>query len=515
MSIFRPLGDFLRKVYRRVRRHLSEKQLIIIISTVIAAVAVTLFFVFKKSTADTVTVESGHDISVAGDMAGGAAVYADAYDEEMPVVEAATEGTKVESTEDTTVLAKKDGAKEGYLNRCVFLGDSRTVAMVNYGFFNDDAALAQIGISHPSFEKNTFVNNAGKEYTLKSYLESHQAPVIYIALGVNGINDPSEEHYKETFLTLIDHIAEMAPNSNIVLIAIGPVDDNGTYKKTVQNSWIDRYNAFLLDTAKEKHIFYLDITEILKGDNGQVKAEYDAGDGLHYSGSGCEAIFNYIVEHPVPGIADDGEYIVKYIKPDPNRTKVTMDDGSGIDEDKLQELMNMMMDGAAAATTDKTATSATDAASQQAQQEEASRRAAEEEAARRASEEEAERKAQEQKKASEEAARKAEETRKAEEAARKAAEEAAAKKAAEEEAARKAAEEKAKKDAEEAAAQKAAEEEAARKAAEEEAARKAAEEEAARKAAEEAAQKAAEEAQHSEDNSSDGSGDQGSDGGGE
>ena len=522
MSIFRPLGDFLRKVYRRMRRHLSKKQLIMIISTVIAATAaVTLIIVFKKSSADTVTVESGHDISVAGDMAGGAAVYADADDEDMPVVEAATEGTKVESTEDTTVLAKKDGAKEGYLNRCVFLGDSRTVAMVNYGFFNDDAALAQIGISHPSFEKNTFINNAGKEYTLKSYLESHQAPVIYIALGVNGINDPSEEHYKETFLTLIDHIAEMAPNSNIVLMAIGPVDDNGTYKKTVQNSWIDRYNAFLLDTAKEKHIFYLDITEILKGDNGQVKSEYDAGDGLHYSGSGCEAIFNYIVEHPVPGIADDGEYVVKYIKPDPNRTKVTMDDGSGIDEDKLQELMNMMMDGAAAATTDKTATSATDAASQQAQQEEASRRAAEEEAARRASEEEAERKAQEQKKASEEAARKAEETRKAEEAARKAAEEAAAKKAAEE---------KAKKDAEE-AAQKAAEEEAARKAAEEEAARKAAEEEAARKAEEEAArqaeesrraeeeekarQAAAEEAQHSEDNSSDGSGEQGSDGGGE
>ena len=253
MSIFRPLGDFLRKVYRRMRRHLSKKQLIMIISTVIAATAaVTLFFVFKKSSADTVTVESGHDISVAGDTAGSAAVVSDTDDEGIPVVETATEGTKVESTEDTTVLAKKDGAKEGYLNRCVFLGDSRTVAMVNYGFFNDDAALAQIGISHPSFEKNTFINNAGKEYTLKSYLESHQAPVIYIALGVNGINDPSEEHYKETFLTLIDHIAEMAPNSNIVLMAIGPVDDNGTYKKTVQNSWIDRYNAFLLDTAKER-----------------------------------------------------------------------------------------------------------------------------------------------------------------------------------------------------------------------------------------------------------------------
>lgn len=39
---------------------------------------------------------------------------------------------KVESAVETTVLAKKEGARKGYLNRCVFLGDSRSVAMVNY-----------------------------------------------------------------------------------------------------------------------------------------------------------------------------------------------------------------------------------------------------------------------------------------------------------------------------------------------------------------------------------------------
>ena len=158
-------------------------------------------------------------------------------------------------------------------------------------------------------------------------------------MGVNGINGYSETQYQNAFLTLIDSVAKMAPNSNIVLVAIGPVDDNGIYKKSVQNAWIDKYNDFLLKTAKEKHIFYLDITEILKGSDGQVKSEYNGGDGLHYSGKGCEAIFRYIVEHPVPGISDEGEYVVKYIKPDPNRMKVTMDDKSGIDEGNLKELM--------------------------------------------------------------------------------------------------------------------------------------------------------------------------------
>ena len=397
--------------------------MIIILSSVVAAAAVTTVFVVsgKRHSGNNTGVERLEEAG-GGEEPGEASSDEVAEEDIVTIVETATEDTKVESTEDTVVLGEKEDAKQGYLNRCVFLGDSRTVAMVNYGFFNDDAALAQIGISHPSFAKNTFINNAGKEYTLSSYLLSHQAPVIYIALGVNGINDPSEEHYKTTFLELIDKVAELAPNSNIVLMAIGPVDDNGTYKKTVQNSWIDKYNDFLLETAKDKHIFYLDIAEILKGYDGQVKSEYNAGDGLHYSSSGCEAIFNYIVSHPVPGIADDGEYVVKYIKPNPNRTKVTMDDGSGIDQDKLKDLMNMMMEGDQAKTVGKTSSSSTNDQEQQ-----------------RLKAQEEERLREEERRKEEE--RKEEERRRKEEASKAAAEEASRQAAAEETRRRQAAEE--------------------------------------------------------------------------
>ncbi len=357
--------------FEKMMQRLGKREMIIISSVIFAtAFAIILLMAFIKASPDSPLAEVFRNIR-------GVSKETTAHDEttnatlaegDMPVVETATEGTKEESTPDTTVLSKKEGAKEGYLNRCVFLGDSRTVAMVNYGFFNDDAALAQIGISHPAFASNKFINNAGKEYTLKSYLASHQAPVIYILLGVNGINDPSEEHYRNTFLTLIDSVIEMAPNSNIVLVAIGPVDDNGIYKENVQNAWIDKYNDFLLETAKEKHIFYLDIAEILKGSDGQVKSEYNGGDGLHYSGKGCEAIFRYIVEHPVPQISDEGEYVVKYIKPDPNRLKATMGNESGINEDNLKELVDMMIgaseDQFAATTSDTDTQNSDEAASE-------------------------------------------------------------------------------------------------------------------------------------------------------
>ena len=424
---------------------LGKRELIISLLIMLAAIlAIIVLFVLKTGSLDNaLSGISWEKTTTEGETQ-------DAAGENMPVVETATEGTKAESTPDTTVLAKKEGAKEGYLNRCVFLGDSRTVAMVNYGFFNDDAALAQIGISHPAFASNKFINNAGKEYTLKSYLGSHQAQVIYILLGVNGINDPSEEHYRNTFLTLIDKVAEMAPNSNLVLVAIGPVDDNGIYKNSVQNAWIDKYNDFLLETAKEKHIFYLDIAEILKGSDGQVKSEYNGGDGLHYSGKGCEAIFRYIVEHPVPQISDEGEYVVKYIKPDPNRIKVTMDNESGIDESKLQDLMDMMIGNPENQNVSDTDTQNGEKTEEELLEEEEEKKAEEEEAKKKAEEEEAKKKAEE-----EEAKKKAEE-----EEAKKKAEEEEEKKKAEEEEAKKKAEEEEKKKAEEEEAKKKAEEEA-------------------------------------------------------
>ncbi len=352
MKILRSLKSLFNRSARKLRKGigLSKKELLVItVSTVGVVIAASLIIIVPRiiSSEDNAGEYTGFEIPIENNVAN----TESSEELEITIVESASADTKINSTADTTVLALKEDAKDGYINRCVFLGDSRTVAMVNYGLINDDAALAQIGISHPSFMSNTFVNNAGKQYTLKSYLASHQAPVIYIALGVNGINDPSEEHYKTTFEDLIDKVMELSPNSNIVLMSIGPVDDNGPYKKTVQNSWINKYNDFLLDTAKDKHIFYLDISELLTGTDGQVKREYNGGDGLHYSSAGCKAIFDYIVKHPVPGISDDGEYVVHYVKPNPNNTIVTMDDGSEIDAEKLQELMNMMMEGIPATAT--------------------------------------------------------------------------------------------------------------------------------------------------------------------
>ena len=231
------------------------------------------------------------------------------------VVTTTTSGGEVVEEEYKTILEYNANTKPGYMNNCIFLGDSRTVAMVSYGFVSDENVLAKVGISHTSVLSSTFMQNSGKQYTVESYLKSHKAPVIYINYGVNGMNGISEEKYEKAYKDVVEKIMDLAPESEIVLMAIWPVDDNGPYKGNVKNEWIDKYNDFLKTLAEYEGIFYLDVDSVLKGSDGQIKGEYDAGDGLHYRACAYTTIIEYVIHHPVKGVSDDGEFIVKYVKP--------------------------------------------------------------------------------------------------------------------------------------------------------------------------------------------------------
>lgn len=301
----RPLLDAIGNGAKSLLRFANENKLVYVVAASMAVlIAVVIVGVVKMR--EPATTEQSTDSSDEMIMVG-------LDDSGQPVYKAKTEVEEEE--EDTVLLQYKAGAKEGYMNNCIFLGDSRTVAMVSYGFISDDNALAQIGIAHTSVASNTFTQNSGKQYTLQSYLETHQYPVVYVNYGVNGMYGVSEEKYESTYEKLIDKIIELAPNSQIVLMGIWPVDDYGTYEGKVKNEWIDKYNKWLYETAEKKGLHYLDVENELKGEDGQVKREYDAGDGLHYKACAYTKILEYIISHPVPGVSDEGDFKVKYVAP--------------------------------------------------------------------------------------------------------------------------------------------------------------------------------------------------------
>jgi lysophospholipase L1-like esterase len=187
----------------------------------------------------------------------------------------------------------------------MFLGDSRTVAMVNYGYVPEDSTLAQVGLSHVDARQNVYnQTTTGLQYTWDTYLETHKADVIYISYGINGLSYTDEDTYKQSYEDLVDDVIQQCPDSKIVLQSIWPVREGYAATADILNSRVDYYNEFLYAMAEEKGIYYLDTESVLKDDEGAMNTIYNSGDGLHYNESAYEVIFSYLLSHTVPQIEE-------------------------------------------------------------------------------------------------------------------------------------------------------------------------------------------------------------------
>ncbi len=198
-------------------------------------------------------------------------------------------------------LEETDMCSNAYLNNCCFLGDSRTVAMVKYGYVDESQTLAEVGLAHMNAEANVYTYKSGLQYTFDSFLDYYSKDIIYISYGVNGINFADEATYESSYEKLVDHVINSCPNSTIVIQSIWPVREGYAGAGNITNASIDYYNDFLRRLCDDRGLYYLDSQSVLKDEYNQMKQEYNDGDGLHYSQAGYEAVFEYLLSHPVPG----------------------------------------------------------------------------------------------------------------------------------------------------------------------------------------------------------------------
>lgn len=200
-------------------------------------------------------------------------------------------------------LLKYTGNTDGtYLSDCVFLGDSRYVAMYNYGYMPGESVLAKVGIGHQAALYEAHDNGQ----TLSEYLPDHQAAVIYIGYGVNSTS-LGNESFISSYKTFIEKVKELSPASQIVICSIWPIDDNGRYGGSVHNYRIDELNDLMFEMAEEMECYFLDFTPLLS-ENGNMIQLFNSGDGLHYNRGAYTDIFEYIVSHPVPSYVRGNYY---------------------------------------------------------------------------------------------------------------------------------------------------------------------------------------------------------------
>ncbi len=200
-----------------------------------------------------------------------------------------TEKNTVETEKNTVepTLPKDEAAftavKKKYLEDALFIGDSRTVGLSEYGKAGGAAFFADTGMSVFNIrDKKIKVKDVGT-VSLKTLLSEHKYGKIYLMIGINELGY-NMDRVMEEYDSLVSFIRKKQPDAVLFIEANLHVakkrSDNDKY---FNNKRINKLNRRMSKYADNKTSFYIDVNEIFDSKAGNLKAKY-TGDGTHVLG---------------------------------------------------------------------------------------------------------------------------------------------------------------------------------------------------------------------------------------
>lgn len=203
-----------------------------------------------------------------------------------------TTSTSAKPTTKTTQTPKPttpgnlpDGSVKVSFPNTLFIGDSRTVGLRDYGKLSDATFFCNVGLNaYRVFSESVEVAGVGK-VTLNQLLDKKQFDQVYVMLGINELGyNPATTAKK--YEAIVSGIHAKQPNAKIIINSTLHVtkacnDITEGNKAIFTNKRINDFNALIAALADNDKVFYLDINPAFDDANGHMTAEYAAGDGIH------------------------------------------------------------------------------------------------------------------------------------------------------------------------------------------------------------------------------------------
>lgn len=170
-----------------------------------------------------------------------------------------------------------------YFDDALFIGDSRTVGLMEYGNLENATFFADSGMSVFSLQtKKISVPETGK-VSLEEMLLQKQYGKIYLMLGINELGykfEGLQKKYQET----IEYIRSYQEDAVIFLCANLHVTEEQSDKDPIYNNTnVNRVNEMIAGLADGITYFYIDVNELFDDENGNLSTEYSS-DSFHVFG---------------------------------------------------------------------------------------------------------------------------------------------------------------------------------------------------------------------------------------
>lgn len=174
--------------------------------------------------------------------------------------------------------------EEDYFADALFLGDSRTVGLGQYGSLKDIATFyASTGMTIYKLLGAEIVEmpEQQKKITVEEALQHLNFRKIYIMMGINEVGGGTAESFAKAYGEVIARIQELQPDAIIYIEGILKVtkarSDKGDY---INNEAIEARNEAISQLADGEKIFYLDVNQAVCDEDGGLVKDYTS-DGVH------------------------------------------------------------------------------------------------------------------------------------------------------------------------------------------------------------------------------------------
>ncbi len=183
----------------------------------------------------------------------------------------------------TKTPARESLSNTQFYADCLFIGDSITHGLIGYsntylgGAFSTNNVCADVGMS----TKKILNDNNG----IKTKIKSKNPKKIFILLGGNDLNVPYPNYDAiiSDYISMVKELKQHFKNATIIVQITFPIGEkyeklNGVYLKS---SKILEFDEKLKVALTENEIYYIDINQSLKDENGYLKTEF-SNDGMHF-----------------------------------------------------------------------------------------------------------------------------------------------------------------------------------------------------------------------------------------
>ncbi len=189
-------------------------------------------------------------------------------------------------------------AEYAYFDDAVFIGDSLTQGLDIYGKLPNASYIASQGIN-PQTIHGSIVLTDGRTVTVLEELARVPHRKIYVMLGSNGIAWMSKQAIVDYYTQLLESLKAAAPDSIIYVQSILPVTAAKSQDERYANSKICDYNKALEKMAKEQNVYYLDVAQAVKNEEGVLPQEASPSDGMHMTAPYYQKWVDYLLAHTV------------------------------------------------------------------------------------------------------------------------------------------------------------------------------------------------------------------------